>query len=90
MPPGVSEQLEAYKKAMEAGDEAKAKAIMVTPIWQFAPKPITAPAAPTAGANGRVSLDINLKGNTEAVSSVQSTTEGDVDLNTGFNLAFIG
>lgn len=44
----------------------------------------------TAGANGKVSVDINLKGNTEAVTSLQTVSEGDVDVNTGQNLAFIG
>lgn len=42
------------------------------------------------GAKGRVSLDINLKGNTGAVSSLHAVSEGDVDVNTGQNLAFIG
>jgi TP901 family phage tail tape measure protein len=40
--------------------------------------------------NGRVSVDLNLKGNTDALASLEATTEGDVDLNTGKNLAFIG
>ena len=42
------------------------------------------------GASGHVSLDINMKGNTEGVASVQAVSEGDVDVNIGKNLAFIG
>lgn len=42
------------------------------------------------GANGRVSVDVNLRGNTEAISSVQAIGDGDVDISLGKNLGFIG
>ena len=44
----------------------------------------------TKAADSKVALDINLKGNTEAVSSVQLKSEGAVVANVGQNLAFIG
>lgn len=40
------------------------------------------------GAAGRVQVDVNLKGNTEAAESVRTTVEGDVDFNMGRNFAY--
>jgi len=41
-----------------------------------------------AGAAGRVQVDVNLRGNTEAVESARGTAEGDVDFNMGTNFAY--
>jgi hypothetical protein len=46
----------------------------------------TAPGA--AGAAGRVQLDVNLRGNTDAVESATATSEGDVNFNMGPNFAY--
>lgn len=41
-----------------------------------------------ASSEGRVRMDINLRGNTEAVESASVETEGDMDFDTGVNFAF--
>jgi TP901 family phage tail tape measure protein len=68
----------------------KIKEIEATPLSL---ESILTPEEKAAGASkttGKVSIDLNLRGNTEAVDSVHGSTDGDVDLNIGKNFGFIG
>ena len=66
-------------------------------LWKGTPKLETiltpeergAATAPV-GTAGKVKVDVNIKGIMDAVSSIRATSEGDVDLNVGRNLAFAG
>jgi TP901 family phage tail tape measure protein len=45
-------------------------------------------AAGTPGAAGKVDVNVNLRGNTDAVESATATSEGDVNFNMGPNFAY--
>ena len=58
------------------------------PTLESLAKPGDSVGRNSAAANGRVQVDVNLKGNTDSVESATATSEGDVDFNMGLNFAY--